>query len=221
MNVNLVNRVSDNYYVTTISFFYLFLVFSNLHCENTFINVIFFCKCVVFQIRLGPMCMNCTCIQVPIIKTVNIYLFKVRASPKGSSFHCEKVEQFMHANKKRKASCQKLWNIKLILWKFIINLKYMTNQKSIYISYKMEDLPLWKKCRAVYIAFGSSCARKKKFSRMLSRVVSLPTPLFSLSLRRSLIFSVITRGERNAIQRLRTWRRADESISLLSSFSVS
>ena len=52
------------------------------------------------------MCMNCTCI-LQIIKTVNIYLFKVRASPKGLSFHCEKVEQFMHANKKRKAKLPK------------------------------------------------------------------------------------------------------------------
>ena len=194
MNVNLVNRVSDNYYVTTISFFYLFLVFSNLHCENTFINVIFFCKCVVFQIRLGPMCMNCTCIQVPIIKTVNIYLFKVRASPKGLSFHCEKVEQFMHANKKRKASCQKLRNIKLILWKFIINLKYMTNQKSIYFIQNGRFTAVKKMPRSLYSFRVVVCQKKKVLAHALSGRFSSHPSLFSFSPAIPYLFSNHTGG---------------------------
>ena len=140
------------------------------------------------------MCMNCTCI-LQIIKTVNIYLFKVRASPKGSSFHCEKVEQFMHANKKRKASCQKLRNIKLILWKFIINLKYMTNQKSMYFIQNGRFTAL-KKCRAVYIAFGSSCARKKKvvLAHALSGRFSSHPSLFSFSPAIPYLFSNHTGG---------------------------
>ncbi len=56
--------------------------------------------------------------------------------------------------------------------------------------------------RSLQHSFRVSVPEKKPLSRMLcSQVVP---PLFSLSLRRSLIFSVITQGKRNGIQRLRT-----------------